>query len=297
MSRRRRGRSVHGWIILDKPLGKTSAQAVAAVRRLLDANKAGHAGTLDPLATGVLPIALGEATKTVPFIQDGTKAYTFTVRWGEARDTDDAAGQVVATSAVRPRATAIEAALPAFVGAVTQTPPAYSAIKVAGRRSYDLARAGQPPTLAPRPVRIDHLRLVAADGDIATFQVECGKGTYVRVLARDLAAALGTVGHVAALRRTRVGPMQESQAISLEVLAELVLSPAPEAYLHSVAAALADIPALALTDAEAQRLRAGLPVQVPSAEPGPVCAMADGLPIAVARVLDGEVRAVRVFNL
>lgn len=296
MSRRRRGRPIHGWIILDKPVGRTSAWAVAAVRRTLDAAKAGHAGTLDPLASGVLPIALGEATKTVSFIQDGPKAYTFTVRWGEARDTDDAAGAIVATSDVRPALPAVAAVLSAFLGETQQTPPAFSALKVEGRRAYDLAREGKAPLLTARTVRIDRLELVSAAGDTATFQVECGKGTYVRVLARNLAEALGTVGHVSALRRTRVGPMRESQAISLEVLAELVVSPAPEAYLHPVAAALADIPALALTGVQAERLRAGQAVRVPFAEPGPVCAMADGLPIAVARVQDGEVRAVRVFN-
>ena len=296
MSRRRKGRPVHGWVVLDKPLGKTSTQALGAVRRLLDADKAGHAGTLDPLATGVLPIALGEATKTVPFIQDGRKVYTFTVRWGDATDTDDAAGAVIATSAVRPTREAIEAALPGFIGEQQQTPPIYSAIKVAGQRAYDLARAGTEFVLDARPVVIDSLVLLESGPDSATLAMECGKGTYVRVVARDLAQALGTVGHVAALRRTRVGPWSEAAAISLETLGKLVLSAAPEAYLHPVAAALADIPALALTEGEAQRLRAGQAVRVANAAPGAVCAMANGLPIAVARVLDGEVRPLRVFN-
>ncbi len=297
----RKGQPVHGWIILDKPLGRTSAWAVGAVRRLLDANKAGHAGTLDPLASGVLPIALGEATKTVPFIQDGTKGYTFTVRWGEARDTLDAAGAVTATSAARPTETALRAALPQFMGTLSQTPPSYSALKVAGQRAYDLARAGETPVLPPRMVRIDQLELVSAGPDEASFRVECGKGTYVRVLAQDLALAVGTLGYVSALRRTRVGPFAEDRAISLEQLAELVVNPAPVAYLHPVAAALADIPAIAVTGAEAQCLKAGQPIRLApgnnQGQRGAVWAMVDGLPIAVAEVVDGEVRALRVFNL
>jgi tRNA pseudouridine55 synthase len=298
MTRRRKGHPVHGWIVLDKPAGKTSTQALGAVRRILDAGKAGHAGTLDPLATGVLPIALGEATKTIPFVQDGRKAYTFTVTWGEARDTDDAAGAVIATSAMRPSPAAVAAALPRFVGTLSQTPPAYSAIKVAGQRAYDLARQGKAVVLSARPVVIDHLALLESGPECATLAVECGKGTYVRVLARELAEALGTVGHVSALRRTRVGPWAAGQAISLDRLGELVLSAAPEAYLHPVAAALADIPALALTETEAQRLRAGQAIRVAAFEgpPGEVCATANGLPIAVARVADGELRPVRVFN-
>lgn len=299
MTRRRKGNPVHGWVVLDKPAGKTSTQALGAVRRLLNADKAGHAGTLDPLATGVLPLAFGEATKTVPFVQDGRKTYAFTVTWGEARDTGDAAGTVTATSAVRPARPAIEAVLPGFLGQISQVPPAYSAIKVDGQRAYDLARQGQEFELAARTIVIDRLDLVETGPDTASFTVECGKGTYVRVLATDLAEKLGTVGYVSALRRTRVGPWTVAQAISLDRLGELVLSAAPEAYLHPVAAALADIPALALTDAEAQRLKAGQAIRVATFDgpPGEVCAMANGLPIAVARVLDGEVRPVRVFNL
>ena len=297
MSRRRKGQPVHGWIVLDKPVGRTSAWAVGAVRRLLDANKAGHAGTLDPLASGVLPIALGEATKTVPFVQDGTKGYRFGVRWGESRDTLDAAGAVTGTSSVRPSEEAIRAALPAFLGSIQQTPPAYSALKVDGQRAYDLARAGESVVLAPRTVRIDRLDLVSNTAEEATFQVQCGKGTYVRVLAQDLAETLGTLGYVSALRRTRVGPWAEDRAISLETLAELVVSPAPVAYLHPVTAALDDIPAIAVTGPEAQRLKAGQPIRHTHPNPGAVCAMADGLPVAVAEVRDGEMRAVRVFNL
>lgn len=299
MTRRRKGQPVHGWVVLDKPTGRTSTQALGAVRRLLNADKAGHAGTLDPLATGVLPIALGEATKTVPFVQDGRKAYTFTVTWGEARDTLDAAGAVTATSPVRPDRVTLLAVLPRFVGTQRQTPPAYSAIKVDGRRAYDLARQGAEFELSARTIVIDRLDLLEAAPDSATLAVECGKGTYVRVLAHELAEAVGTVGYVSALRRTRVGPWTAAEAISLDRLGELVLSAAPEAYLHPVAAALADIPALALTEAEAQRLKAGQAIRVATfnGPPGEVCAMANGLPIAVARVTDGELRPVRVFNL
>jgi tRNA pseudouridine55 synthase len=301
--RKSRGRPVHGWVILDKPQGRTSAWAVTQVRKMLGAAKAGHAGTLDPLATGVLPIALGEATKTVPFVQDGTKAYAFTVRWGAATDTLDAAGTVVATSAARPTQAEIRAVLPRFVGTLRQTPPAYSALKVEGRRAYDLARAGAAPALAPRTVIIEALDLAAARPEEADFRVICGKGTYVRVLAQDLAQALATLGHISALRRTRVGPWQESQAISLAALGESVLSPAPLANLLPVAAALADIPAIAVTGDEAQRLKAGQairPSRYPgTSQPGPgaVCAMADGVPVAVAKVKDGEMRVLRVFNL
>jgi tRNA pseudouridine55 synthase len=301
--RKSRGRPVHGWVILDKPQGRTSAWAVTQVRKMLGAAKAGHAGTLDPLATGVLPIALGEATKTVPFVQDGTKAYAFTVRWGAATDTLDAAGTVVATSAARPTQAEIRAVLPRFVGTLRQTPPAYSALKVEGRRAYDLARAGAAPALAPRTVIIEALDLAAARPEEADFRVICGKGTYVRVLAQDLAQALATLGHISALRRTRVGPWQESQAISLAALGESVLSPAPLANLLPVAAALADIPAIAVTGDEAQRLKAGQairPSRYPgTCQPGPgaVCAMADGVPVAVAKVKDGEMHVLRVFNL
>ncbi|MBM3506560.1 MAG: tRNA pseudouridine(55) synthase TruB [Alphaproteobacteria bacterium] len=293
----RKGDPVHGWLILDKPAGRSSAWAVGQVRRLLGAAKAGHAGTLDPLATGVLPIALGEATKTVPFVQDGAKAYAFTVRWGESRDTLDAAGALTGTSEVRPTAAEIEAVLPRFIGRVQQTPPAYSALKVEGRRAYDLARAGKDPELAPRVVEIEALRLQAARAGEADFEVRCGKGTYVRVLAQDLAAALGGLGYVSALRRTRVGLFSAESAFSLASLAELVLTPAPKAYLLPVTAALADIPAIAVTGAEAKRLKTGQTIRVSQPGQGDVCAMTDGVPVAIATVQDGEARVLRVFNL
>ncbi|HEX7005520.1 MAG TPA: tRNA pseudouridine(55) synthase TruB [Alphaproteobacteria bacterium] len=301
-------RPVHGWIVLDKPAGPSSAKAVAAVRRILGAEKAGHAGTLDPLATGVLPIALGEATKAMPYLADAPKSYRFTVAWGEARDTDDAAGRIVVTGAARPSAEAIRAVLPAFVGTIEQVPPAYSALKVGGRRAYALARADRPPKLAARPVRVDRLSLVAVpDPDHAVFEVRCGKGFYVRSLARDLAVALGTVGHVSALTRTAVGPFTLERAISLAKLERLGHSAAGSEYLFPVETALDDIPALALTESEADRLRRGLPVPIPRtarpessrylAEGAVVCAKSGGKVVAFTRVDGDLVRPVRVLNL
>src|SRR5215831_65547 len=205
--RRRPKVDIHGWIVLDKPVGMTSTHAVAAVRRLTSARRAGHAGTLDPLASGCLPIALGEATKTVPFVMDGRKRYRFTVQWGEERDTDDAEGRVVETSSARPEEAAIRTALPTFTGTIAQVPPRFSAIKVEGERAYDLARDGEVVELEARPVEIGRLELhELPDADHAVFEAECGKGTYVRALARDLGRLLGSYGHVCALRRTAVGP-------------------------------------------------------------------------------------------
>jgi len=308
MGRKRRGRSIHGWLAVDKPAGMTSAAVVSAVRRATDAAKAGHGGTLDPLATGVLPIALGEATKTVAYVLDGDKVYQFTVRWGEARDTDDAEGEVVATSAVRPTEEDIRAVLPRFVGDIEQVPPIYSAVKVEGRRAYDLARANVAVALEPRIVRIDRLELIdMPDQDQAVFEARAGKGAYMRGLARDVATAVGTVGHIAALRRTAVGPFHEDQAISLELLDDLGHSAALAHHVLPVEAALADIPALALTEAEGRRLQHGQPVAaLPVANRTPlthaskgtvVCAMAQGKPIALAQIKGGEIRPVRVLNL
>ncbi|MDR3409144.1 MAG: tRNA pseudouridine(55) synthase TruB, partial [Methylovirgula sp.] len=197
---------INGWIVLDKPVGMTSTHAVARLKRIFNAKKAGHAGTLDPLASGVLPVAFGEATKTVPFVQDGEKAYRFTIAWGAETDSDDADGQITARSEARPQTEAILAALPQFTGTILQLPPAFSAIKIAGERAYDIARDGETPQLTPRPVTIHELVLVSAGQDEATFEARCGKGTYVRAIARDLGRALGCYGHVSALRRTRVGP-------------------------------------------------------------------------------------------
>ena len=257
--RKPRGRPLDGWLIVDKPSGIGSTDVVNKVKRAFDAQKAGHGGTLDPLATGLLPVAFGAATKTVPYVMDGTKTYRFTLRFGEARDTDDADGQVVATSAARPTDAQIHAALPAFTGDIMQVPPAYSAIKVGGERAYDLAREGQDVVLEARPARVDRFTLESRpDADTAVFLVESGKGVYMRSLARDLARALGSVGHITALRRMRVGPFHESVAIPLDRLVVSGDTPPPSPdLLLPVTTALADIPALALTEAEAARLGFG----------------------------------------
>lgn len=305
---RRRGIPIHGWLIVDKPAGMTSADVVARVRRLTNAAKIGHGGTLDPMATGVLPLALGEATKTVAYAMDGAKMYRFTVRWGAATTTDDAEGEVTETSDARPDEAAILAALPAFVGTIEQVPPAYSAVKVDGRRAYDLARADKEVVLAPRNVRIDEFRLTrVVDADSAEFEVRSGKGTYMRALARDLARALGTVGHIAALRRTAVGPFRETDAISLDKLGALGHSAPLFERLLPVETALDDIPALALTEAEGANLRHGrpvpaLPVMTRSSpanisQGAIVCAMAGGKPVALARIQGAEICPLRVLNL
>jgi tRNA pseudouridine55 synthase len=251
-------RKIDGWVVLDKPIGWSSTKAVGRVRWLFGAEKAGHGGTLDPLATGVLPIALGEATKTVPFVMDGRKEYRFTLRFGEARSTEDAEGEVTATSDTRPGDAAIRAALAAFVGEIEQRPPAFSALKVGGKRAYDLARSGAAVELAPRTVTIDRLELLArVDSDHAEFAVACGKGTYIRSLGRDLAQSLGTVGYLSALRRTVAGPFRENSAISLPKLETLGHIPPLLGVLAPVATALDDIPALAVTEAQAGRLFQG----------------------------------------
>ena len=307
MARRRKGRPVHGWVVLDKPAGVTSAQAVARVRRTLDAAKAGHAGTLDPLATGVLPIALGEATKATTYLVDAEKVYRFVVRWGLATATDDAEGDVTETSGARPDAAAIAAVLPRFVGAIEQVPPAFSAIKVDGERAYALARADRAPELASRTVQVESIELCGRpDPDHAEFLVRCGKGTYIRALARDIAVALGTVGHVAGLRRTAVGPFTEAVAISLDDFEGLGGSAAASHHLLPVETVLDDIPALAVTESEAGRLRRGQPVPViRKANRECIEALADGAVLSalhdrrlVAFVrLDGRmVHPVRVLN-
>jgi tRNA pseudouridine55 synthase len=252
-ARKREKRDVHGWIVLDKPVGMSSTHAVSVVKRLFQAKRAGHAGTLDPLASGVLPIALGEATKTVSFVMEGRKVYRFTVRWGEERDTDDAEGRITAVSAERPSADAISAALPRFVGQITQVPPRFSAIKIDGERAYDLARDGESVEIAARPVEIHRLELIeTADQDHAKFMAECGKGTYVRALARDLGRMLGCQGHVAALRRTAVGPFGEDVGVCLDALQRLrpdETAAAERAALLPVETGLAALPALRVSAA------------------------------------------------
>ena len=308
MGRKRRGRAVHGWMVIDKPAGMTSAAVVGKARRLTGAAKVGHGGTLDPLATGVLPLAFGEATKTVAWAMDGAKVYRFTVRWGEARATDDAEGAVTATSDARPTIEEIASVLPRFIGDIDQVPPAYSAVKVSGKRAYALARDNQPVDLPPRSVIIHRLELIGApDADHAQFEAETGKGAYMRSLARDLAVAVGTVGHIEKLRRTRVGPFAKEDAISLEKLAALGHSAPLADYLLPVETALDVIPALVLTEVAARRLQRGQPLPVlPVASRSPltdiaqgavVCAMAEGRLVALARIRGGEIRPLRVLNV
>jgi tRNA pseudouridine55 synthase len=301
MSRRKSGDKVDGWVILDKPVGLGSTPAVSRVRRLFGAQKAGHGGTLDPLASGVLPIALGEATKTVPFVMDGRKEYRFTLRFGQARSTEDAEGEVTATSDLRPTDEAIRGALAAFVGEVEQVPPAFSALKIDGKRAYDLARAGEPVALKPRRVLIERLELLGRpDADHADFVVSCGKGTYIRSLGRDLALSLETVGYLSALRRTAVGPFREEAAISLPKLEALGHIPALLGALAPVATALDDIPALALTEAQADRLRQGQPVLLTRDAPpsGALLRAETGSRlVALVRSDGASLQPVRVFNL
>ena len=300
-------RDVHGWIVLDKPVGMTSTYAVAVIKRLFAAKRVGHAGTLDPLASGCLPIALGEATKTVPFVFDGRKIYRFTIRWGEERDTDDAEGRVAATSALRPDAAAIRALLPRFTGTIEQIPPRFSAIKVDGERAYDLARDGEAVELKSRAVEIYRLDLLETpDPDHAVLTAECGKGTYVRALARDLGRALGALGHVSALRRDRVGPFGEDEMISLERLETLCHRAAAGEQnladmLLPIETALDDIPALAVSPADAARLQRGQAVLLRGRDAaifsGMVAVACGGAIVAIAEVDHGEIIPKRVFNL
>jgi tRNA pseudouridine55 synthase len=302
MARRRKGKAVHGWLVLDKPAGMTSTQAVGAVRRIFDARKAGHAGTLDPLATGILPIALGEATKTVPYAVEGQKDYSFTVCWGAATDTDDAEGRIIATSDVRPEREALEALLPRFTGEIRQTPPAFSAVKIDGERAYDLARAGEAVELEARPVHIGALTLRdCPDRDTAVLAAQCGKGTYVRALARDIGRALGCLGHVVALRRTRVASFGEGHGVTMDKL-NAAADEGEEALrwlLQPVEAALADLTVLRVGRDDAARLLRGQPVLVRGQDPyapGPAYATCKGHLIAVGRIDSGELRPTRVFN-
>lgn len=304
---RRDRRDVHGWVVLDKPIGMTSTQAVAAVKRLFQAKRAGHAGTLDPLASGGLPIAMGEATKTVPFVMDGRKRYRFTVTWGEERDTDDTEGRVTHTSDQRPTAEAIRALLPQFTGVIEQIPPQYSAIKIQGERAYDLARDGEVVDLKARPVEIHHLSLTEQpDSNNSVFEAECGKGTYVRALARDMGRLLGCYGHISALRRTLVGPFGEADMIPLEQLQALCDRAASGEgsladALLPVETALDDIPALAVTRADAARLHRGQAVLLRGRDApncsGTVYVTVAGRLLALAELGNGELIPKRVFNL
>jgi tRNA pseudouridine55 synthase len=305
VARRKRGNAISGWVCFDKPFGMGSTPAVGKVRWIYHAQKAGHAGTLDPLASGILPIALGEATKTVSFMVDADKTYRFTIRWGETTTTLDAEGEITATSGVRPTRKQVEAVLDRFIGDIEQVPPAFSAIKVDGERAYDLARAGEEVELKARTVTVHSLTIVEVpNAEHITLEMFCGKGTYVRALCRDLAAALGAEAHVSYLRRTRVGPFSEENAITLEKLEELVHRGAHQEALLPVATALDDIPVLAVTEEEAFRLSQGrgvvlLPKQVVGMGPeGSMIAAMQGSRIAaICERRAGEIRPVRVFNL
>ncbi len=316
MARRKKGTPVHGWLILDKPLEMTSTTAVAIIKRLFDAQKAGHAGTLDPLATGILPIALGEATKTVSFAVDGEKSYRFTVRWGAQTTTDDTEGEITERSNHRPSAADIEALLPRFTGDIMQTPPQYSAIKVDGNRAYDLARDGETVALEPRAVQIDRLEAtIHNDDQTTTFEADCGKGTYVRALARDMGRALGCYGHVIALRRTRVGPFDEDDAVTVEeVEAERrpnrdtvngELPPLPPAassqLLLPVEAALSDITEINVSLADAATLARGQAILIRGRDApvlaGQAYAICKGRIVAIGELTKGTLQPTRVFNM
>ena len=305
MARKRKGNPVHGWVVFDKPLEMTSTQAVGKTRWLFTAQKAGHGGTLDPLATGILPIALGDATKTVPFTMDADKDYTFTISWGENRDTMDAEGEVIATSDARPNLEDIKALLPSFVGDIEQVPPKYSAIKVDGRRAYDLMRGGGDVELKSRIVHVDALSIVENEVDALTLKMTCGKGTYVRSIARDLAAELGVCGYVSYLRRTRVGTFDETNSFSLDDLEKLCHRGGVLEALRPVQAVLDDIPVMIVTEKEAIDLKHGRAIatsllldQDEDADNPPwILTLYNDKAIALCYALEGQLAPKRVFNL
>ncbi len=310
MARKKKGTPLHGWVNLDKPLGLTSTQAIGRIRRLTDAQKLGHAGTLDPLATGILPIALGEATKTIPFVQDRDKVYRFTVAWGSATSTDDREGTVIAQSDARPPRAQIEAVLPRFMGEIEQIPPQFSAIKIDGQRAYDLARAGEQVDIKPRVVEVYGLTLLGMDSDSAEFELACSKGTYVRSIARDMGRILGCFGHVSALRRLAVGNFTEENAISLDEFEKMVQNSTPDQVLLPVETALDDIPALAMTAAEITRIRQGQSLKFLSRQDHDrfaaagidensdlVLATGDSQPVALLEKDGIALYPVKVFNL
>ncbi|MEZ5926168.1 MAG: tRNA pseudouridine(55) synthase TruB [Hyphomicrobiaceae bacterium] len=305
MSRKKRGNPVHGWLVLDKPSGMTSTAAVGAIKRLYNAQKAGHAGTLDPLATGILPIALGEATKTVPYIVDGAKSYRFTVRWGIETDTDDSEGQVTASGGRVPSADEIVEVLPRFMGEILQRPPRYSAVKIDGERAYDLAREGATVEIAERPVVIDRLEIVGTTGDETVLEADCGKGTYVRALARDLGRTLGTYGHVTKLRRLEVGPFDEQDAVTLAEVTEAAGRPDAARELRTLLkpleSALTDLIGLSVSREDALRLRRGNNVLLRGRDApifeGLAYATSMGDPVALVSAEHGYLVPKRVFML
>jgi tRNA pseudouridine55 synthase len=304
MNRKRRGKRINGWLIIDKPAGMTSTAVVNRVKRLTDAAKAGHGGTLDPLATGVLPIALGEATKTVMYVMDAAKRYRFTVRFGASTTTDDSEGEILETSERRPSDAEIEALLPAFTGTILQRPPDFAAVKIAGERAYDIARRGDVVDLPEREVRFDEIVLIErSDADHAVFEAACGKGAYIRALARDMGERLGCLGHVTALRRLAVGPFTADAAVALDALVEITEHDSLPQVLVSVSTALADIPALAVTEPQAARLRSGHPIRISprlvmgeTVEGGTIKVLNDGDLVALGRLQDGELAPLRVFT-
>ncbi|MFL4469689.1 tRNA pseudouridine(55) synthase TruB [Tateyamaria armeniaca] len=301
MGRTRKGRDISGWLVIDKPAGPTSTAVVNKVRWALGAKKAGHAGTLDPDATGVLAVALGEATKTVPYITDALKAYRFTVRLGQSTNTDDAEGEVLDTSDTRPTDEQIKAALGAFVGDIMQVPPKFSAVKIDGERAYKLARSGEDVDIAARPLWVEELIMTdRPDADHVTLEMTCGKGGYVRSIARDLGAALGCFGHVRELRRIWSGPFDADEGVSMEQVEALAHTPDLDAHLRPVAEGLVDLPELKATTEGATRMRNGNPGMVLASDVeygDEAWASLDGVPVAVGRYKAGELHPSRVFNL
>ncbi|MEM0899863.1 MAG: tRNA pseudouridine(55) synthase TruB [Pseudomonadota bacterium] len=311
--RKKKGRAISGWLVLDKPLHLGSTQAVSKVRWLFNAQKAGHAGTLDPLATGILPIALGEATKTVPYVVDGTKAYRFTVKWGERTTTDDLEGEVISSSPKRPIRKCVEELLPSFTGVIKQVPPQFSAIKIDGKRAYDIARAGDMATLEAREVEIDEIKILKHDDETTEFEVECGKGTYVRSIARDMGNQLGCNGHIIKLRRTFVEPFDEQDAVSLSELEALVKDDAEEGtdprdiassaldeFLLDAGEAMSGYPQIVMSDEQARRIHLGNSVllrgrDAPIAEPE-ACAFHQGAMIAIGKIEAGQFHPKRVLK-
>ena len=309
--RNKKGDPISGWVNLDKPYGMTSTQAIGKLRRLLNCQKIGHAGTLDPLATGVLPIAIGEATKTIPFVQDAHKKYSFTVTWGQQRDTDDMEGEIIATSDNRPTSTEIESAIPQFIGEIEQTPPRFSAIKINGERAYDIARDGKIPEIKSRIVYIESLTLIEARENEADFEMLCGKGTYVRSIARDIGEALATKGFISALRRDQVGSFTSQNAILLDILEEMDYVSARSECLLPLQTALDDIPALDLNTDETAKIRSGQELNFVSrpdferltkiglGQKEEIIALAthDNAPVALIEQARATIKPVRVFNI
>ncbi|MEM1274293.1 MAG: tRNA pseudouridine(55) synthase TruB [Pseudomonadota bacterium] len=300
MARKKKGRDISGWLVVDKPAGPTSTAIVNKVKWAFEAKKAGHAGTLDPAATGVLAVALGEATKTVPYVTDALKAYRFSVRFGVATDTDDSEGAILATCQMRPTDEAITSALSEFAGDIQQVPPDYSAVKVEGERAYDLARDGASLDLVARPLFVESLTMIdRPDADHATFELVCGKGGYVRSIARDLGARLGTYGHVAWLRRIWSGPFDVEGAVSVAQIEALARAPEIDALLAPLWLGLSDLPRLSATEIGAARLKNGNPGEVlTGADFGAECwAERDGRPVAIGIYRSGMLHPTRVFNL